>query len=250
MSHSIQPIVPLSERVYQKRPLKKTNLKPKSKANFNIKNLFKTLFHAVSFSSGLVFLVLLIMLFFFTASKAKAAEINLDLAKKVIDNVVPVVAPDKVDENSAAFAIASTDYISKPLVAETKITLEPKIKPIRSISRQSTISGSKTVASGLSNHFPFGYCTYYAASKRNVTWSGNASSWLSGARSAGLATGDAPQAGAIVVTSEGGRTGHVGIVEQVSGDQMTVSEMNYKGWGIISSRTISASYGPIRGYIY
>ena len=109
----------------------------------------------------------------------------------------------------------------------------------------------KIVSAGTDAHyFPYGYCTYYAAQRRFVPWSGNAISWLSGAQSFGFATGSTPQVGAIIVTSEGGKTGHVGIVDGVQGDQITITEMNYRGWGIISSRTISASYGPIMGYIY
>jgi len=42
----------------------------------------------------------------------------------------------------------------------------------------------------------------------------------------------------------------VGIVTKVSGDSVTISEMNYKGFGVVSSRTISAKNRVIKGYIY
>jgi len=87
------------------------------------------------------------------------------------------------------------------------------------------------------------------ASQRPIPWRGNAGTWLSGARAAGFATGDTPQVGAIIVTSESA-AGHVGIVSAVNGDQITITEMNYHGFGVISSRTISTSYGAIKGYIY
>lgn len=100
------------------------------------------------------------------------------------------------------------------------------------------------------NKFPWGYCTWYAASRRgDVTWSGNAGAWLINAQAAGRATGRTPAVGAIMVTSESW-WGHVAIVEAVNGDQVTVSEMNYVGYGIISSRTISNSSSVIKGYIY
>lgn len=101
-----------------------------------------------------------------------------------------------------------------------------------------------------SNAYPYGWCTYYVATRRYVPggW-GNARSWLSSARSSGYATGSAPAAGAIVVLNESW-LGHVAYVESVSGSSITISEMNYRGWGITSSRTISAYAGDVMGYIY
>jgi surface antigen len=100
------------------------------------------------------------------------------------------------------------------------------------------------------NGYPWGWCTWYAAYRRNVPghW-GNAGRWLASASAAGYATGSEPRAGAIIVTRETW-LGHVGYVESVHGDSITISEMNYKGWGIISSRTISRYNPVIKGYIY
>ena len=53
-----------------------------------------------------------------------------------------------------------------------------------------------------------------------------------------------------MVTAEGGKAGHVAYVEVVNGDQVTLSEMNFIGYGIISTRTISETSSIIRGYIY
>jgi len=113
-------------------------------------------------------------------------------------------------------------------------------------------SGKRLAGAGSSyNGYPWGWCTWYAAYRRNVPrqW-GNAGRWLSSARAAGYATGSEPQAGAIIVTRERWPLGHVGYVESVSGDSVTISEMNYKGFGIISSRTISRGSSIIIGYIY
>lgn len=100
------------------------------------------------------------------------------------------------------------------------------------------------------NAYPYGWCTYYVATRRYVPvhW-GDAKNWLNSARSAGYATGSQPAAGAIMVSSESWY-GHVAYVESVSGGMITISEMNYKGWGITSSRTISASSSFIRGFVY
>lgn len=116
-------------------------------------------------------------------------------------------------------------------------------------SRSYSTSGRTVAYGGRGNKFPYGWCTYYVASRRTVTWRGNAGAWLSNARAQGYATGYSPRAGAIIVTNES-PVGHVGIVESVSGGSIRISEMNYRGWGVVSSRTIPASSGVIRGYIY
>lgn len=97
--------------------------------------------------------------------------------------------------------------------------------------------------------FPYGYCTWYVASKKYVPWGGNAGTWLYNARAYGVKTGKAPKAGAIIVTNESWY-GHVGIVTKVKGDSVTITEMNYAGFGKVSSRTISAKSRVIKGYIY
>jgi surface antigen len=119
----------------------------------------------------------------------------------------------------------------------------------------STNLGSKIVSSGKvarkgGNSFPYGYCTYYVANKRHVTWRGNAGAWLYNAKAAGLKTGKKPKVGAIVVTTEDAHYGHVAYVEKVGKNTITVSEMNYKGWGLIDRRTLSQNARVIKGYIY
>ena len=100
------------------------------------------------------------------------------------------------------------------------------------------------------NRFPYGWCTYYVASRRNVPWSGNAGDWYWNARSMGYSVGRAPAAGAIMVTGESG-WGHVAYVEGVnSNGSWTVSEMNYNGWGVVDRRTISPGQVPLIGFIY
>lgn len=208
-----------------------------------------------------VFLALTTSLLGFIPQKAYAAEKawnNLDIAKKAIQNVAPIISDVKQDETSASLAVSSSNYIQKPLVTETEITPQPKPIVKAAVARQTTYKPKVAVEetpvsepdTSVNHNFPYGYCTYYVSQRRPVYWSGNAITWLGNARASGFATGDSPQAGAILVTSEGGYTGHVAYIESVDGDQITISEMNYKGWGVVSSRTISTSYGAIRGYIY
>ena len=193
--------------------------------------------------------------------KAEAASAwnNIETAKKAIANVAPVVSEENMDQGSASYVFASDEYIQKPLVAETQITKQEPVKVVKKVVQVKTTAATSTVArpattvvSDLSGHsFPYGYCTYYVSTQRSIPWSGNAGTWLNGARSAGFATGITPQAGAILVTSEGGYTGHVAMVNSVNEDgTINITEMNYKGWGIVSSRTISGSAGFIKGYIY
>lgn len=101
-----------------------------------------------------------------------------------------------------------------------------------------------------SNTYSYGYCTWYVASQRNVPGSwGNAGQWLYSAQTSGYATGNIPQIGAIIVTSESG-WGHVGIVESIQDNQITISEMNYLGWGIVNTRDINSNSAIINGFIY
>lgn len=105
-------------------------------------------------------------------------------------------------------------------------------------------SGSKQ------NGYPYGYCTYYVATRRSMPTSmGNAKNWLSSARARGMSTGSTPAVGAVMVSSESW-WGHVSYVESVDGDSFTVSEMNYAGWGVTSRRTVSTGSGVIRGFVY
>jgi surface antigen len=98
--------------------------------------------------------------------------------------------------------------------------------------------------------FPYGYCTYYVATLRNVPWSGNAYSWWVNARPY-RPEGDIPVAGAIAVFDDW-PDGHVGYVESVNADgSFVISEMNYDGgWGSVDTRTISPTDPLLVGFIY
>ncbi len=98
--------------------------------------------------------------------------------------------------------------------------------------------------------FPYGYCTWYVASRVYIPWGGHAKSWLANARAYGYKTGKVPVPGSVVVTNENRWYGHVAYVEAVHKNTITVSEMNYVGWGIKSVRVIPKNSPVIRGYIY
>jgi surface antigen len=103
---------------------------------------------------------------------------------------------------------------------------------------------------GAGHRFPYGYCTWYVAQKRHVPWGGNAGAWLANSKAYGYKTGKTPAVGAVVVTTENRYYGHVAYVEKVSGSTITISEMNYTGWGKTSRRTLDKNSRVIRGYVY
>jgi len=100
--------------------------------------------------------------------------------------------------------------------------------------------------------FPQGWCTYYVATWRNVTWTGDAGWWYDNAKAQGYAVGATPKVGSIMVTWES-YLGHVAYVEAVNSDgSFTVSEMNYVAWNVIDWRTIKPGQlgSKLIGFIY
>jgi surface antigen len=100
--------------------------------------------------------------------------------------------------------------------------------------------------------FPAGWCTYYVATWRNVTWRGDAGWWYENAKAQGYPVGSQPKVGSIMVTWES-YLGHVAYVEAVNPDgSWTVSEMNYVAFGVIDWRTIKPGQLGTRlvGFIY
>jgi surface antigen len=110
------------------------------------------------------------------------------------------------------------------------------------------------------NHFAYGFCTYYVATRRCVPWLGNASGWYIAAREMGYQEGRAPVAGAIVVFWPGvdgvSPEGHVAYVEAVGpaegipAGSFKLSEMNFAGWNRVDYRVISDTSNDIEGFIY
>jgi LysM repeat protein len=100
--------------------------------------------------------------------------------------------------------------------------------------------------------FPVGWCTWYVATKRNVTWRGDAGFWYQNASAAGYPVGPTPKVGAIMVTWES-YLGHVAYVESVNADgSWVVTEMNFVAFDVISTRTIKPGQlgGRLVGFIY
>ena len=102
------------------------------------------------------------------------------------------------------------------------------------------------------------YCTSYAASKRKDIFSDpdrafrwNASAWYANAKKAGNSVWSKPKVWAIVVFAPGrwaSGYGHVWYVEEVDGDKIVISDMNYKWRNIVTRRVVDSDLAM--GYIY
>ena len=104
----------------------------------------------------------------------------------------------------------------------------------------------------VNNKFPVGWCTYYVATWRNVTWTGDAGYWYANAAAQGYPVGSTPKVGAIMVTWESW-AGHVSYVEAVNPDgSWMVSEMNWVAFDVIDQRTIKPGQlgQKLVGFIY
>ena len=143
----------------------------------------------------------------------------------------------------------------KILIAGGKITVSRSYTASNSRSTTSTSRSSNTTAryvprGSYPNRFPYGWCTWYVASRRYIPWSGHARTWYWQAKSYGYAVGSTPRPGAIVVMRESW-WGHVAIVEAVYGSSFLISEMNgVAGWGRVGRRVIPNNYSAIIGFIY
>ncbi|MGD0449199.1 MAG: CHAP domain-containing protein [Candidatus Dormibacteria bacterium] len=100
--------------------------------------------------------------------------------------------------------------------------------------------------------FPYGECTYYVATRRSITWGGNAGEWWQNARSS-RPEGEVPVAGAVVVFEgpDYSYDGHVAFVDSVNANgSFVIEEMNYDGWGAVDERTVQVGDPSIVGFIY
>ena len=115
--------------------------------------------------------------------------------------------------------------------------------PRKTTTRKSSRAPVRQVSHGptAGNLYSYGYCTWYVKNRRpdlpnNL---GNANTWLSRAAAQGYSTGYSPRAGAVAYALTGYM--HVAYVERVNANgTVTVSEMNFRGWNVRSTRTVPA----------
>jgi len=170
-----------------------------------------------------------------------------------IDNENSIKPGQSLKIPPKGYEVSSAQIAKKEADRKAKLAAASRTTVTRSSSNSRATGSAQTVnikPGTRANGYPYGWCTYYVATRRYVpsSW-GNARNWLYSAKRAGYATGSEPAVGAIVVTSESGY-GHVAYVESVNGGSITIAEMNYVGWGVTSRRTISENAGVIRGFVY
>jgi peptidoglycan DL-endopeptidase CwlO len=177
--------------------------------------------------------------------KATSNDTLPDIAKKYNANLDKIISYNLLDSPEDI----DTDQLIIVPDGVMPAPPKPKVTPKTTPSKPGTTQ-PKVYDVGTGHIFPWGYCTYYVATKVHVPWGGNAKNWLANAKAYGAVVSNIPAVGSIVVTTDNSRYGHVALVEKVEDDRFLVSEMNYKGKGIISTRWISNASRTVRGFIY
>ncbi len=202
-----------------------------------------------------------------------AIEPGRDLLIPPVDGVVYAAQPGDTPESIAQKFNGSAERIvlyndldgSSVVPAGTQIIIPGGSPPVVAAAVSSgggrgSTSSSAGVLVGIAggNRYDFGYCTWYAYNRRAALgvpiggmW-GNASSWASLARGSGFIVNNRPGVGAVLQTpNAAGGYGHVAVVESVNSDgSVLISEMNYAGWNVKSTRTISADSVGSYSYIH
>lgn len=179
----------------------------------------------------------------YSADKQRITLYN-DLEVASIGAGQKIVVPDgQLPENDRPEAIlrAQSSYAG---IATTRPTSAPQ--------------QSYTNATVAGNRYDYGYCTWYVYNRRaemgrpiGSFW-GNAATWASFARGSGYVVNNIPAVGAVMQDSySAGGYGHVAVVEAKHADgSITISEMNYAGWNVKSSRTIDAGQASRYNFIH
>lgn len=152
---------------------------------------------------------------------------------RLFDKNTAITDPNSINPGQTILIPTNEEQLPKRPLPTPEIT--PQATPSMGGTR---VSARQTSAGVAGNTYSPGYCTWYAKNRRPdlPNRMGNASSWPASAAEQGFATGSTPQVGAI-----GQQGNHVVYVEVVHGDgTVTVSEMNWSGLFVISTRTVPA----------
>lgn len=135
------------------------------------------------------------------------------------------------------------DKIIIPLVTdvlEDRAIITPVVA--KSSPEAPRIAQTSYRGSSAGNTYDAGYCTAFV--KDSLPWVsngwGDARSWAYNAQAQGHIVSSIPIVGAVAQTTAGG-WGHVAVVIGVGNGTVTIREMNYKGWNIVSERVASTS---------
>ncbi len=132
-----------------------------------------------------------------------------------------------------------------------KPTATPTTPTPKATGKTAKPSIPKAVSIAGNHRFASGYCTdYVARNVAGVTWGGNAKDWPGNARAQGILVDMRPAAGAVLVTNENRRYGHVAKIDKVEGNTIYFSEWNYAGLYKTTHRTMQIGDGRIKAIIH
>lgn len=180
----------------------------------------------------------------YNSNKKVRDEAAAQLLEKIISYNMLANAEDI--EPGDIFIVPGGALVQKP---EAKPAPKPRTSTSGKVNAVGVVQ-PKIVNNGNGHIFPWGYCTWYVATRTHVPWGGNAKNWLANAKAYGAVVNSTPAPGTIVVTTDNRYYGHVAYVEKVEDDKILISEMNYEKFGKVNQRWLSTSSKTIRGYIY
>jgi surface antigen len=200
------------------------------------------------------------------AEQVAKIQYNVRTKEAAINNERAEIQKDAASSTALEGQLALDSNALLMLVDARNAALQSASAPARAIESQiaqidfQLAGGAAPSSTSCSNHFAYGQCTWYVASRRCIPWLGNADEWFTNAGSMGYPEGHTPQVGAVVTFWPGGDgaswIGHVGYVEAVGpaagvpAGQFKFSEMNYAGWNRVDYRVLPDNSSGIQGFIY
>lgn len=173
-----------------------------------------------------------------TTIQTNSPLLEQQIPATVIAEPAPPPEPSLDDKIKTNYYTCNTD--TQWIRADTAECLnKPAAAPKRAESPKTTAPTQKpasTAQNAPSGWFPRGQCTFWVWSNRPVGKWNNASQWKHQAARDGWTVSSRPVVGAIAWQSN-----HVALVESIKGDEVTVSEMNFKGWNVVSRRSVPIS---------
>lgn len=199
--------------------------------------------------------------------EVRQLEVQLQSRQTALAQERAQLQKDFADARTLESQLSDQDGRLMALVAQRDAAFRTLDGPARAIAQQianidDQLAGTnqpKVSSSGsCGNHFAYGYCTYYVATRRCIPWFGDAWQWWGNAAAYGYPEGHTPAVGAVAVWGRYGSSpdGHVAYVEAVGPNDgvpagsFLISEMNYSGWNRVDRRVVADNAAGLIGFIY
>lgn len=185
----------------------------------------------------------------------QVASLKSEVAKQAAQTVLLSSQVDAYNrqfqsEQAAASSQVSSGVQGSYRPATSSVSSSPSTSYVSSSPSASSGSGLGTSNGDYGNAYANGQCTYWAYQRRKQmgigtpSYLGNGGQWYQTASRFGLRVDHSPEVGAALSFLPGqagadGVYGHVAVVESVSGNTVTISEMNVRGLWAVSNRTLS-----------